>query len=87
MIRNLQSVQNHPEVVDAYLGKEVSLGWTFRFDTHSIPCLPELTISPIKVIPKSNRPDKWCLIVDPSSRIEVSMMELAAFSALSHMRH
>ena len=65
--RNLRSVQDHPEVVDAYLGKEVSLGRAFHFNAHSTPYLPELTTSPIGVIPKSNRPNKWRLIVDLSS--------------------
>jgi len=53
--------------VSAYLVHEVDLG---RMPiVPSTPQLgpPLLQISPIKVIPKKNRPDKWRLIVDLSS--------------------
>ncbi len=65
--RNLQSVRDHPEIVDAYLSNEVTLGRAIYLAKSTLPSIPELTVSPIGVIPKRNRPDKWRLIVDLSS--------------------
>ena len=65
--RNLRSAYEHPEIIDAYLDKEAGLGWAIRFTKLAASSLPELTISPIGVIPKRNRSNKWRLIVDFSS--------------------
>ena len=65
--RNLRSAYEHPEIIDAYLGNEVGLGRAIYFTKQAVPSLPELTFSPIGVIPKRNRPNKWRLIVDLSS--------------------
>ena len=65
--RNLRSVHEHPEIINAYLGNEVSLGRVIRYAKQALPSLPELTISPIGVIPKRNRLNKWRLIMDLSS--------------------
>jgi len=52
VVRNLRSAQEHPDVVDSYLRKEVALGRLIRFAKSTVPVLPELTTSPIGVIPK-----------------------------------
>lgn len=63
--RNKKSAEEHPDVVDDYLGNEVALGRVAGpFD---FPLLPSLHISSFGVIPKSGQPGKWRLIVDLSS--------------------
>jgi hypothetical protein len=63
--KNKASAYEHPEIVDAYLQNEVSLGRvTGPFET---PPLPDLHISSFGVIPKSGQPGKWRLILDLSS--------------------
>lgn len=63
--RNLKSAQDHPEVVDKYLANEIELGRVAGpFDS---PPFPNLHISSFGVIPKSNQPGKWRMIVDLSS--------------------
>ena len=61
------SVQEHPGIVDAYIRNEASLGRVTRLQEQVVPGLVELTTSPIEVIPKCNRPNRWRLIVDLSS--------------------
>lgn len=67
--QNLRSVHEHPEIVDAYLEKEVGLGHVFCCSKSEAFSLPGFTISPIGVIPKCNNycQNKWRLIVDLSS--------------------
>ena len=63
--RNKPSAYAHPDIVDAYLANEVSLGRVAGpFDR---PPLPGLHISSFGVIPKKGQPGKWRLIVDLSS--------------------
>ena len=63
--KNKASAYEHPEIVDAYLQNEVSLGRVAGpFET---PPLPDLHISSFGVIPKSGQPGKWRLILDLSS--------------------
>jgi len=64
--RNLKSVYDHPEVVDAYLEQEVALGRVICLSEYKSSSLPDLTTSPIGVIPKRRCPNKWRLIVDLS---------------------
>ena len=65
--RNLRSARDHPEVIDTYIGREKTLGRVIPRQDQQAAQTPELTVSPIGVIPKHNRPDKWRLIVDLSS--------------------
>ncbi len=65
--RNLRSTYQHPEVVDAYLAQELRLHRVVRLHPSVACTLPNLQISPIGVIPKQNRPNKWRLIIDLSS--------------------
>ena len=59
------SASEYPEMVQAYLDKEVALGWVVGpVDLASVPEGTQL--SPFGVIPKS-QPGKWRLIVDLSS--------------------
>ena len=63
--KNKASAYEHPEVVDAYLHNEVSLGRVLGpFDS---PPLPDLHVSGFGVIPKAGQPGKWRLILDLSS--------------------
>ena len=54
-------------MVDAYIQHEVSLGRVTPLCREVTPPLVELISSPIGVIPKRNRQNKWRLIVDLSS--------------------
>ena len=65
--RNLRSAYDHPKVVETYLTNEVKLGRVTLFPWEIASHIPNLTTSPVGVIPKRNRPDKWRLIVDLSS--------------------
>ena len=65
--RNLRSTYDHPEVVDTYMAHEVDLKRVVRLPLAAADTLPHLQISPIGVIPKRSRPNKWRLIVDLSS--------------------
>ena len=62
---NMFSSHLHPDVIDEYLQKEVTLGRIAGpFPT---PPLPNLHVSRFGVIPKKNQPGKWRLILDLSS--------------------
>ena len=63
--RNLLSTQDHPAVVDAYISKELALGRIVHIPDPGI--LPWFHCSPIGIIPKKHKPDKWRLIVDLSA--------------------
>lgn len=56
---------SNPSVVQEYLDRELALGRMVKF--HSLNHLPSCQISPIGIIPKKNKPNKWRLIVDLSS--------------------
>ena len=62
---NMRSALVHPSVIDAYLETEVSHGRVAGPFTS--PPFPDLHISRFGVIPKSNQPGKWRLILDLSS--------------------
>ena len=63
--KNKASAYEHPEVVDAYLRNEMSLGRVLGpFDSSPIP---DLHISGFGVIPKAGQPGKCRLILDLSS--------------------
>ena len=61
---NCRSAQDHPDVVDTYLAKELALG---RVPGPFPDNLPGVMISRFGVIPKSGQPGKWRLIVDLSA--------------------
>ena len=61
--KNLHS--SNPAVISEYLEREVCLNRTWKFPINQ--CSPGVQISPVGAIPKKNKPDKWCLIVDLSS--------------------
>ena len=54
----------HPQIVSDYLEREVRLE---RMSIVTSPDAKNLQISPLGLIPKKNRPNKWRLIVDLSS--------------------
>ena len=63
--KNMLSALEHPEVVEKYLQEECRMGRVLGpFDPEE---LPGLHISKFGVIPKSNQPGKWRLILDLSS--------------------
>ena len=65
-ISNLHSAAENAGVVQVYLDNEVALGRIVGpVEPHYIPTGTQL--SPFGVIPKSNQPGKWRLIVDLSS--------------------
>lgn len=62
---NMRSALDNPHVVQQYLEKECSLGHIVGpLPLHAIP---STHISPFGVIPKSNQPGKWRLIVNLSA--------------------
>ena len=64
---NLPSAREHPEVVEAYLGKECKAGRVLGpLDVGPLKGVKGIQVSPIGVIPKKT-PGKWRLIVDLSS--------------------
>ena len=72
--RNLRSALEHPDVVQAYLDREVRLGRMARLAPNDMAAVTTLglQISPCGVIPKCNRPDKWRLIVNLSAPLGAS---------------
>ena len=66
------SVDN-PQIVSEYLLREVSLGRMWSIPVSAWP--KGLHISPLGLIPKKNKPGKWCLIVDLSSPEKKSVNE------------
>lgn len=62
--RNMRSAADHPDVIKEYIDSEIRAGRIFG-------PLPSLTlpihVSPVGVIPKKHRVNKWRLIVDLSS--------------------
>ena len=62
--KNLQSADEHPEVIDEYLRKEVAASRVVGPFSHT--AVPGVHISRFGVIPKSHQPDAWRLIVDLS---------------------
>ena len=65
--RNLRSAYEHPQVITAYLQREVNLGRMQKIPTGSQLAPPLLQLSPFGAIPKKYKPDTWRLIVDLSS--------------------
>ena len=63
--KNMQSAQEHPEVVEQYLQNELSRGRMLGLFTRSDP-LPPLHIDRFGVIPKGHNTGKWRLITDLS---------------------
>ena len=64
--RNLVSAYEQPQVVQAYMDREVSVGRMFSVALHPSHDSP-IQLSPFGVIPKNNKPNKWRLKVDLSS--------------------
>ena len=64
---NMRSAFDHPSVIDAYLENEVSCGRVAG--PFSSPPFTDLHISRFGVVPKSNQPGKWRLILDLSSPV------------------
>ena len=65
--RNRGSAYTKPDVISAYLAREVNLGRMTPLPTVPPLAPPLLQLSPFGIIPKKNKPDKWRLIVDLSS--------------------
>ena len=65
--QNRSLAYERPDVISAYLAREVDLGLMSIIPSKPQLGPPLLQISPIRVIPKKNRPDRWRLIVDLSS--------------------
>ena len=63
--RNLKSAYDRPEIISAYIQREVNL--KRMAPLLSLPTTASLQVSPFGAIPKKNKPDKWHLIVDLSS--------------------
>jgi len=61
----MHSVFNQPSIIDAYLENEVSCDQVAG--SFSSPPFTDLDISCYGVVPKSNQPGKWHLILDLSS--------------------
>ena len=59
--RNMRSVAEHPEIIDKYLEEEIVI-----LGPLAAP-LPRAQVSPMGVIPKKHRANKWRLIFDLSS--------------------
>ena len=62
---NMDSAQQHPDVIGEYLAKEQSLGRLLGPFAQSVS-MPELQINRFGVIPKGHNPGKWRLITDLS---------------------
>ena len=65
--RNLKSAYDHPEIISAYLQREVELGRMQVIPPAAGLHPPFLQLSPFGAIPKKHKPGKWRLIVDLSS--------------------
>ena len=65
--RNLKSAYDQPEIITAYIEREVQLGRLTRLPEAPVLTPPLLQVSPFGVIPKKHRPNKWRLIVNLSS--------------------
>jgi hypothetical protein len=65
--RNMFSAREHPEVIQAYLEKERSMGRLLSpFAPESLSMLPPLQVNRFGVIPKGHNTGKWRLITDLS---------------------
>lgn len=64
--RNTPSAQQHPEVVEKYLTKEITAGRIIG--PFSLIDIPRIQISQMGIIPKAHQPNKWRLITDLSFR-------------------
>ncbi len=62
---NLQSAPAHPEAVNNFIRKELSLGHLLG-PLPDTSHMPPLQINRIGVVPKGNNTGKWCLITDLS---------------------
>ena len=82
--RNLSSASSHTAVIDKYLAKEKARGRLVG------PIRPEarsrVHLSPFGVIPKSNQPCRWRLIVDLSSPCSQSVND-GISPALASLRY
>ena len=66
--RNLKSAYDRPEIISAYIQREVDLKRMAPLLSQPAMMAPlSLQVSPFGAIPKKNKPDKWRLIVDLSS--------------------
>ena len=87
---------SNPEVVTGYLTREVSLNRMIKFSMSNVMAAHAgIQISPLGIIPKKNRPNKWRLITDLSSpeggsvndgiEREWSTLEYVSIDHLSHI--
>jgi len=65
--RNMKSAYEHPQVVQEYLDRELSLQRVLKLQSDEAEAIQGLQLNPFGVIPKRGRPGKWRLIVDLSS--------------------
>ena len=63
----------HPQFVSDYLEREVRLGRVSIVSSQDPRILKRIWTSPLGLILKKNRPNKWCLIIDLSSPRGMSM--------------
>ena len=61
----MPSAFDHASVIDACLATEVLCGWVAGPST--AVCRFNLHISRFRMVPESNQPRKWCLILDLAS--------------------
>ena len=68
-VRNMCSAYDHPEVIESYLAKQVSLQRIISISLHLAPSFPPL----VQSIWKRSQSNKWRLIVDLTSPKEHSV--------------
>ena len=66
--RNMRSAEEQPQVVQAYLDKEVAEGRVWDVGSVEEAAAMGVHCSPFEVIPKRVKPGKWRLILDLSER-------------------
>ena len=71
--RNMKSAEEHPQVVQEYLDKEVAGGRIWDVGTVAEAAAMHVHRSPFGVIPKRNKPGKWRLILNLSAPDKASV--------------
>jgi len=69
---NLISAAQHPEIVSEYISQELAAGHLAELGPYHLAAQCGVQISPMGVIPKKGKPNKWRLIMDLSSPIGAS---------------
>ena len=69
----MKSAEEHPQVVQEYLDKEVAGGRIWDVGTVAEAAAMHVHRSPFGVIPKRNKPGKWRLILNLSAPDKASV--------------